>query len=162
MDRLNAFIKSRSQHRMGQASIVFFSLFVLTNRIATDMDKSLVDISFKQLMLLILIEINEGGTFTELGAMMGSSRQNIKNLALLLQEKGYVTIEADPQDRRASRVVSTGKTQGHFQSQNQIYNQKLSDLFADFSDEEVNTIFRFMKKIFAGVERMEESHEENL
>ncbi|AXY26309.1 MarR family transcriptional regulator [Suicoccus acidiformans] len=159
MEILDQFIKSRSHSRIGQSSIIFFSLFNISNRIATDIDNSLSDLTLKQLLLLIAVEIIQGGSYTELGNIMGSSRQNIKNLAIALEKKGYVSIIPDPNDSRAFKVISTERTKDHFEEMDLLYSKKLVELFSAFSDDEVAQLFALFDKFFQGVEVMERSNE---
>lgn len=158
MKALDDFIQERSKTRQGQASILFFSLFVLSNRIATDVDKSLENLTLKQMLLLILIEIIGGGSYTELGQIMGSSRQNIKKLAVALEKKGFVQMTVDPKNAKASLVKSTGKSQEHFQELDNFYDCKLTQLFSAFTDEEVAYLFNLLAKAFQGLEEMEKSN----
>ena len=153
------FLDQRGQYRQGQASIIFYSLFVITNRIQTGFDKVVEDITFKQFMLLILIEILGSGSYSDFASVMGSSRQNVKNLAVALEKKGYVKIEQNKEDRRASLVRSTDKVKKHFDTMNMLYEDRMEELFADFTDQEIGGLFTMMGKFFAGIERMEEEDE---
>lgn len=67
---------------------IFSSLFIIGNRLQTLFDKHIKDISLKQFMLLSIIKNSKDElTFTQLGELLGCSRQNIKKLAEALEKK---------------------------------------------------------------------------
>jgi Transcriptional regulators len=68
-------------------------------------------ITTKQWFLTAMISQfgDKAPTLSEVGELMGSSRQNVKQLALKLEEKGFLTIEKDEQDSRALRLRLTEK-----------------------------------------------------
>lgn len=71
---------------MARSPFCFSLFFVMTNRIETIYNGGMEELTLKQLMLLILVSISEGETFTRYGKIMGSSRQNIKTLAKALEK----------------------------------------------------------------------------
>ena len=86
---------------------------------------------------------------------MGSSRQNVKQLALKLEEKGFLNIQKDKQDARALRLKLTEKSRTFWierQNQDEKY---LENLFKDFSKEEIDTIFKGFEKLFAKIEELD-------
>ncbi len=61
---------------------VFASIFILQNRLQTAGEKLQTEISMKQWLLLAMAECcPEPRTLTNIGELMGCSRQNIKKLA---------------------------------------------------------------------------------
>lgn len=156
---LDDFLKSRSTSRQGQTSVIFFSLFVIANRIETDFGNTLSDFSLKQLMVLILLEINGPMSYTDLGKMMGSSRQNIKNLCAGLKKKSYVSIGVDDLDKRAAKVQTSQKTKDHFNHANDLYDLKIEELFSELTDKDVENLFEYSEKLFLGLEKMEKVNE---
>lgn len=158
---INDYINQRGKATEGKKSILFFSFFVITNRIETIYNAGIKDLTLKQLMLLILVTISEGETFTEYGKIMGSSRQNIKTLAKALEKKSYITIKQDEIDRRAYGLFLTPKAAKHFKDTDNYYTAQMSNLFSEFTQEEINLFYSFMPKIFAGVQKMEENYEYN-
>lgn len=153
--KIEDFIEERGKNHEGRMSVVFFSLFVITNRIETTYNGAMDELSLKQLMLLILVSISPGENFTRLGQVMGSSRQNIKTLAEALEKKSFVRIEKDEEDRRAYGVYPSQKAKDHFDQTDQNYSQQILALFSSFSEEEVQLLFNLVPKFFQGIERME-------
>lgn len=61
-------------------------LFILTNKLQTLFDSRIPDVTLKQFMLLSLLhQADEPQTLTQLGDLLGCSRQNVKKLAQGLQ-----------------------------------------------------------------------------
>lgn len=156
---LEKFVQEKNQTIEGKMSVIFYSLFVITNRIETSYNNNIDNITLKQLMLLILVSISEGETFTRYGELMGSSRQNIKNLATSLEDKGYISIRENSQDRRASGLYLKAKAAEHFVNLDPYYSDQIRCLFSDFSDEEIDNAYVLLTKFFSGLEAMEKTNE---
>lgn len=96
--------------------LLFGTLFMISNRLQSIGDRFYKEITTKQWFLLAALNTFEyAPTFNELSSLMGSSHQNVKQIALKLQQKGYVEIETDPEDRRKSRI-RLGKESGELQA----------------------------------------------
>ncbi len=73
---------------------IFSSLFIATNKLQTLFDNHIPQISLKQFMLLAIVQNSEEPLpFTQLGNILGCSRQNIKKLAQILVKKGARMIQ---------------------------------------------------------------------
>lgn len=153
--KIEDYVEQKGKTTDGKKSVLFFALFVITNRIETIYNAGREELTLKQLMLLILVSISEGETFTEYGKMMGSSRQNIKTLAKALEKKSYVSIRQDENDRRACGIYLTAKTAKHFKDTDDYYTKQILSLFSEFTKDEIDLMFTFMSKLFAGIQRME-------
>lgn len=85
-------------------------LSAFDNRFHAMADKLIGEISWKQFFAIICINLcNEKPTIKELAGIMGSSHQNVKQILLKLEKKGFVTISIDEVDRRKQRVELTEK-----------------------------------------------------
>lgn len=71
-------------------------------------------------------------TVKELAEIMGSSHQNVKQILLKLEKKGFVHITVDERDKRKQRI-------------------ELSDYCKDFCSKNQEMTTNIMKKMFAGV-----------
>jgi len=58
-------------------------------------------------LCLVLQQASGSLMITEAARRMGTSRQNVKQLALKLEKKGYLTIARDPADARALKLSLT-------------------------------------------------------
>ncbi|MBD5459637.1 MAG: winged helix-turn-helix transcriptional regulator, partial [Lachnospiraceae bacterium] len=94
-------------------------------------------------------------TFTQLGNLLGCSRQNIKKLADALMKKGFITIQQSPQDTRALCICPTEKVNNYFQNEFSQYQEQLKYLFEVYTEKEIETLFILLSKLYAGIENLE-------
>lgn len=83
-------------------------LSAFENRFQAVADKCMEEISWKQFFVLICINLcKDEPTIKELAEIVGSSHQNVKQILLKLEKKGFVELGADPIDRRKQRICLT-------------------------------------------------------
>lgn len=139
-----------------QQRAIFSALFIATNKIQTLFDKNIPQLSLKQFMLLAIVrQSKEQLTFTQLGNILGCSRQNIKKLAEILEKKGFITIQQSPQDPRAMSIFPTAKVEQYFEHDFSQYQEELKYLFEVYTEDEVATLFVLLSKLYAGIENLE-------
>lgn len=139
-----------------QRKAIFSSLFIVGNRLQTIFDNHIPQISLKQFMLLSIVRQSEEPlTFTQLGNILGCSRQNIKKLAEILEKKGFVIIQKSSHDTRAMCICPTDKVNDFFENDFLKYQEELKYLFEVYTDEEVETLFILLSKLYAGIENLE-------
>lgn len=142
---------SHTPVRQGRA--VFSMLFILTNRLQTLFDSRIPDVTLKQFMLLsILHQAGTPQTLTELGVLLGCSRQNVKKLAEILQRKGFVAVIRHPRDPRAVALETTERTDRFFGEDFRKYQEELQALFSVYTADELATLFRLLSRMFEGID----------
>ncbi len=135
---------------------IFSNLFIAGNRLQTIFDNNIPQISLKQFMLLSIVrQSGEPLTFTQLGSILGCSRQNIKKLAEILEKKGFIIIQQSPLDPRAMCICPTEKVNDYFENDFSKYQEELKYLFEVYTDEEIETFFILLSKLYAGMENLE-------
>lgn len=153
---INNLINKFSDSTENQQKAIFNSLFIIGNKLQTLFDNHIPEISLKQFMLLSIIrQSKEYLTFTQLGNLLGCSRQNIKKLASVLEKKGFVTIQQSPNDTRALWMCPTEKVNMFFDNEFLKYQRELKYLFEVYTDEEINTLFTLLMKLYSGVDNLE-------
>lgn len=139
-----------------QRKAIFSSLFIVGNKLQTIFDNHIPQISLKQFMLLSIVrQSKEPLTFTQLGNILGCSRQNIKKLAEILEKKGFVIIQKSPYDTRAMCICPTDKVNDFFDKDFLKYQEELQYLFEVYTDEEIEMLFILLSKMYAGIENLE-------
>ncbi|MDE6747867.1 MAG: MarR family transcriptional regulator [Lachnospiraceae bacterium] len=139
-----------------QEKAIFSTLFIAGNKLQTLFDDRIPEISLKQFMLLSIIrQSKEQLTFTQLGNLLGCSRQNIKKLADVLIKKGFITIQQSPHDTRAFCIYPTEKVNDYFQNGFIEYQKELRYLFEVYTYEEIKTLFILLSKLYSGIENLE-------
>ncbi|MEY8426732.1 MarR family transcriptional regulator [Lachnospiraceae bacterium 46-15] len=139
-----------------QRKAIFSTLFIAGNKLQTLFDNRIPEISLKQFMLLSIVRHSkEQLTFTQLGNILGCSRQNIKKLADVLRKKGFITIQQSPFDTRAMCICPTEKVNDYFLNDFSEYQGELKYLFEVYTDKEIETLFILLSKLYAGIENLE-------
>lgn len=92
----------------------FFLIGLLSafdNRYQAKADSFFEEITWKQFFAIICIDLCQGSpTIKELAEIMGSSHQNVKQILIKLESKGYVQMIIDEEDKRKQRIILTDKT----------------------------------------------------
>ena len=144
---------------MHRIQAIFSSIFVMQNRMQTAGEKLQTQISMKQWLLLAMAgSCPEPRTLTNVGNLMGCSRQNIKKLTLALEKKGFIRLLSG--SNNSVRVEPTDTVQEYSEEGGERHLQSLKLLFEDFSEDEIETLFRLYMKLYAGIERVEKYAEE--
>lgn len=139
-----------------QRKAIFSTLFIAGNKLQTLFDNHIPEISLKQFMLLSIVRQSaEQLTFTQLGNLLGCSRQNIKKLADVLAKKGFITIQQSPHDTRAMCICPTEKVNSFYVNDFAEYQEELKYLFEVYTDKEVETLFILLSKLYAGIDNLE-------
>ena len=83
-------------------------LSAFDNRYQAAADAFFKEITWKQFFAIICINLcKEAPTINELSDVMGSSHQNVKQILLRLEKKGFVSTIADAKDKRKQRIIVT-------------------------------------------------------
>ena len=83
-------------------------LSAFENRFQAMADRDMKEISWKQFFAIICIDMcKEPPTLRELSEVLGSSHQNVKQILLKLEKKGFVSFVTDDRDKRKQRILVT-------------------------------------------------------
>ena len=108
-------------------------LSAFDNRFQALADNAIKEVSWKQFFAIICINLcKEAPTVKELAEIMGSSHQNVKQILLKLEKKGFVSITADENDKRKQRI-------------------QLTKYCREFCEQNEGMTMSFMQTLFAGI-----------
>jgi DNA-binding MarR family transcriptional regulator len=83
-------------------------LSAFDNRYQAAADAFFKEITWKQFFAIICINLcKEAPTLNELSDVMGCSHQNVKQILLKLEKKGFVSMVPDEYDKRKQRIFVT-------------------------------------------------------
>ncbi|WP_139902690.1 MarR family winged helix-turn-helix transcriptional regulator [Clostridium thermarum] len=137
---------------------IFGSLFLLANKLQALGDKYMGKdgMTTKQWFLTAIISQfgDNPPTLSEVAELMGSSRQNIKQLALKLEEKEFLKIHQDERDARALRLKLTKKSQEFWEKREDKDAQFIMYLFEGLSHHEIEVMCTGIKKLLEKIEEM--------
>ena len=153
---INDLITRFSSTTENQRKAIFSTLFIAGNKLQTLFDNHIPEVSLKQFMLLSIVrQSKEQLTFTQLGNILGCSRQNIKKLAEILVNKGFITIQPSPYDTRAMCICPTKKVNDYFENDFSKYQEELEFLFEVYTDQEIERLYTLLSKLYAGIENLD-------
>lgn len=153
---------SISQQKMdatANGEFILGSLFMVSNQLQTLLDREFepYGMTAKQWFLSIII----GGVFDEpptLGAaaaVMGSTHQNVKQVALKLADKGFLEIVNDAEDGRAVRLKLTEKSDRFWMGMQQRSEDFMAAMYQGLGDEEMAALRSALSKIIGNIADMD-------
>ncbi len=137
---------------------VFGYLFVLSQRFEYISDSFLTkdNLTTKQLLTLIAIgnAFDSPPSVSEVASVLSTSHQNIKQIALNLQKRGFVEIMKDPKDRRRRLLKLTEANDKFWDEREQENYDNMKTLFSSLTKQEINELHRLLFKALAGVQKL--------
>lgn len=121
---------------MPNEKYIFGGVLVVSNQMDTLLERELKEhnLTTKQWLLTIIVQnsFDHPPTIKEVAKAMGSSHQNVKQVALKLAQKGFLVLAKDEKDGRITRI-------------------KLTDQINTFAQESGLKAERFTAKLFQGI-----------
>ena len=112
-------------------------LSAFDNRYQAAADRYFREITWKQFFAIICINLcKEPPTLNDLSEVMGSSHQNVKQILLKLEKKGFVSMMTDEKDKRKQRFFVTERCRR----------------FLEENDNQSRTSAQIIGQIFEGVD----------
>ena len=113
-------------------------LSAFENRFQAMADSTMKEISWKQFFTIICINLcKTPPTVKELAEIMGSSHQNVKQILLKLEKKGFVSITVDEQDKRKQRTRLTTYCQEFCMKNDELSMDIMKKMFEGISEEQI-------------------------
>jgi len=138
---------------------VFGTLFVIANRLQTLLDREFESsgLTTKQWFLSIIIggAFDEPPTLGEAASVMGSTHQNVKQVALKLKEKGFLEFKGDPEDGRAMRLKLTDKSDEFWAGMQERSESFMEGLYNGLGSEGLLELRTLLGKLMANIEEMD-------
>ena len=150
-----------SDNKESMEKFIFASIFINQNKMQTACDKIDPEITMKQWLLLAVVStFEENLSLSQIGEIMGCSRQNVKKLALALEKKGFIKLMQSKSDSRSTCVLLDEKMNEYVSRVGDMQENVLKILFEDFSEEEIKQYFNLIAKLYTGIEKVENYAEE--
>lgn len=149
---------------MEDNTFVFGALFVTANLMETLLDRAFASygITSKQWLLLITIQslFQEAPTVSQVAAAMGTSHQNVKQVALNLEKRGFLRLEKDKQDARAVRLFVTDACRAFAEDTQQAGEQFMNEAFSGVSNEDAHGARNTMHALWQNALRIKQQDQE--
>lgn len=136
--------------------LMFGMILSIANNLQTIGDRMYKEITMKQFLVLIMLKVfdKEHPTLNELATQVGSSHQNVKQLVLKLQEKGYLEIYEDKEDKRKKRICLTGKWEEEEVQYQKAEEAHMQALFKGVDQEALKKAVKVMLQLTQNLEEM--------
>jgi DNA-binding MarR family transcriptional regulator len=149
----------RNTDSIPDKQMIFALLMIISNRMDTLLGREFkeFDVTTKQWFLVATINnlFANPPTMKAVASEMGSSHQNIKQVALKLQEKGLLKLEKDKKDARVTRLRMTEQSNefwGKIHSSGTIF---IKNMFKNIKQEDLARSRELLNKILNNLVEME-------
>ncbi len=141
---------------------IYGGIFALSNKLQLLGDKFDSNISTKQWFLIAIIASfkYEAPTISMTAERMGTSRQNVKKMASILERRGFLVIVKDKEDGRIQRLELTKYCTDYFEQRMESEEKYIENLFADFDEEMLLGVFKGIKQLEKNIMVLEKQNEE--
>ncbi|EJP6471221.1 MarR family transcriptional regulator [Clostridium sporogenes] len=136
---------------------IFGMLFLLSNKLETLGNNFLGELTTKQwfFMLILMNFFKEPPTLSELAGEMGTSHQNTKQIAIKLEEKGFLVVKKDTKDKRVLRLTPTSKIEKYAKLREDKDHYFIEKFFNILTKEEVKNIYESFTKLLNNIKVIE-------
>lgn len=142
---------------------IFASMLLIANKMDTLLERSLskYNITAKQWFMLIVTvnAFKESPSIKEIAKVMGSSHQNVKQLALKLEAKGMVLLEKDKKDLRATKVILTKECFELFKLLEEEGFVFMNKFYKEINSKQLKDARIFINQIMDNLKNIEEEQE---
>lgn len=123
-------------------------LSAFENRFQAVADSTMREISWKQFFAIICINLcKDNPTVKELAEIMGSSHQNVKQILLKLEKKGFVRITIDERDKRKQRIELTDYCKEFCKKNDEMTMSIMRKMFRGISEEQLQVTIQTIIQI---------------
>ncbi len=140
--------------------MIFALIFILSNKLQAIGDSFFEEVSTKQWFVLVVLKImnDYAPTLNELSEAVGSSHQNVKQLVLKLEKKGYVELYKDEEDARRLRIRTTPKCEVFSKAYEEKSSIFMDKLFTDFDASDLSAAKKVMSTMKDVLETLEKDY----
>ena len=123
-------------------------LSAFDNRFQAIADSTMKEVCWKLFFAIICINLcKERPTVKELAEIMGSSHQNVKQILLKLEKKGFITITVDENDKRKQRIELTDYCREFCEKNNEMTMGIMKKMFDGISEEQLQVTIQTIIQI---------------
>jgi len=137
------------------------AIFSLANRLQILGDRIDPAVTTKQWFVLAIVasffEQARNPTppsISEIARVIGTSHQNIKKLAVILEHKGLIEMQKDAGDRRSTRLFLTERCYDYFKIRQQQEEEYLRELFGGSDDQATHALREGLQNLINIADKM--------
>lgn len=156
--------KSGGPEGISSQQYVFGALFLIANKLQTMLDREFAEYNMtaKQWLLSIVVDNLFDGppTLKETAAAMGSTHQNVKQVALKMQRNGFMEIRDDEHDGRAVRLLLTDKSRELWLDLQESSVRFMGQIYDGLGENELEALRGALGRVWFNIEQMEKEQEQ--
>jgi DNA-binding MarR family transcriptional regulator len=137
--------------RLEMEKYILVVLFLVQQRWGYIISKELAEdqVTTKQWLMMIVIAsaFQNPPSMQEVADAMSTTHQNVKQLATRLEDRGFMKIERDPNNRRILRLKETDECKKYWEKRTPEDIKSINFLFKGLEDSEVKALFEIMGKM---------------
>lgn len=126
---------------------IFRALVLVTNALRATLDERLAEDDLTTQQAAVLNVAQRRPSIKDCAALLSTSHQNVKQIALVLERKGFLRIVPDESDGRVKRLVTTKKNDRYWAKRNPGDHAATLEAFDDLSAAEASELFRLLGKV---------------
>ena len=133
---------------------LFRIILLLAQELRTLMDQLLREdrLTTQQAALITIVDTLGQPSMKQAAAALGTTHQNIKQLASSLARKGFIRFLEDPTDARVRRLATTAKIHSTWQRRSAEDQERVLEWFSELSTAEAQTLFELLLKLQTGLQ----------
>jgi DNA-binding MarR family transcriptional regulator len=109
------------------------------------------DLTTQQAALLTVIDAFNEPSIGQAAEALGTTHQNIRQLADALERKGFIRIAADPADRRIRRLATTPQSDATWQRRSHADQRRVLEWFGKLTAVEAQDLFQLLLNTQASI-----------
>ncbi|MEJ8542929.1 MarR family transcriptional regulator [Methanothermobacter wolfeii] len=144
----------RDEHRETRESMeryILVALFLIEQRWSYIVSREFREdgITAKQWLFMVILGnvFERPPSMQEMADAMSTTHQNVKQLAVRLEDKGLIRIKPDPQNRRMLRLEPAEGFHRFWAGRDKRDAEAVKSLFDSLDDEEVKSLFNIFAKL---------------
>ena len=143
-----------SQIDMPKQAFIYGAIYMLANRLQTIGDRIDPTISNKQWFVLAVVSKfkEKLPNIGDVAEVLGTSRQNIKKMAIILEKQGFLKLERDKNDLRSIQLFLTEKCGAYFKSREKQEAEYMERIFSDMDDEILDALCVGMERLAKNID----------
>lgn len=143
---------------------IYATIFSLTNKIQVQGDRHLEKLTTRQFIAMVAIAHlkEDETTLNNIASKLGTTKQSVKQLVTIIEEKGYVITVPSPKDKRAVNVRITEAGKQVMCECGEKSAGFMANLSKNLSIEEMEILWLLLKKLYRFDGQEQDGFEENI
>ena len=154
-------MKKYTENSIPDEAMIFGYLLIISNKMNTLLEREFKEfnVTTKQWFLSETINslFDSPPTLKEVANAMGSSHQNVKQVAIKLQQKGLLTLEKDKKDARVTRIKLTDQSRDFWKRMDPKGDEFRKKMFKDMDMQDIARARQLLEKMLMNLTEIETS-----